>query len=190
MNPGQARPHLLDPIQKTPGSAQHCVIGFGGPRKPTRQRPVLPRSSRPNGAAVFQPRASAAPPWERSAPHYLESSPRHRKQASHTSTERQTTAPKAKAAAEPPQSKTYRVVECASSCMARTAPNCRNGFRRAAANRPATGRCSHGHRTPYSEPVESFGLEAYVDSAFQMEIPDGGRAARASADRTTVALWS
>ena len=43
--------------------------GFGGPPKPTGQRPVLPVASRPNGAAVFQPKASAAPPWETSAPH-------------------------------------------------------------------------------------------------------------------------
>jgi len=36
---------------------------FGEPPEPTGPRPVLPVADRPNGAAVGQPKASAAPPW-------------------------------------------------------------------------------------------------------------------------------
>jgi len=44
---------------------------FGGPPKPTGWRPVLPIGGRPSGAAGYQPRASAAPPWVSKPPHFI-----------------------------------------------------------------------------------------------------------------------
>ena len=53
------------------GSSKLGGEGFGGPAKLIGRRPVLPMESRPNGAAVFQPTASAAPPWVNAAPHFI-----------------------------------------------------------------------------------------------------------------------
>jgi hypothetical protein len=77
--------------------ARSSGSGFGRPPKLTGQRPVLPVSSRSNGAAVYQPRASAAPPWVKGASHFISKHPpKHGGPASRTEARLGTSMPKSK----------------------------------------------------------------------------------------------